>query len=76
MLDGNAFFGNDLGNGIEWYEQYLPEAWEVWNGHGGLDGWGGLTSWGQERRLRETNPAVMELWDQYQTLLKLVRDEG
>ena len=76
MLDGNAFFGNDIGNGIEWYEQYLPEAWEVWNGHGGLDGWAGLTSWGQEQRLRETNPAVMELWDQYQTLLKLVRDEG
>ena len=74
MLDGNAFFNLPIEDSPDWYEQYLPEAWEVWNSSGGLAGWAGLTSWGREQRLRETNPAVMELWDQYQTLLKLMRD--
>lgn len=26
MLDGNAFFGAELQDGADWYEQYLPEA--------------------------------------------------
>ncbi|HEY9219563.1 MAG TPA: hypothetical protein VIO94_16060 [Phenylobacterium sp.] len=34
MLDGNAFFGADLGDGRDWYEQYLPEAHELWVSNG------------------------------------------
>ena len=36
MLDGNAFFSMPLEDGKEWYEQYLPEAWELWHSNGGL----------------------------------------
>jgi len=44
MLDGNAFFGNDLSEGVEWYEQYLPEASAVYEGNGGDEGWAGMVS--------------------------------
>ena len=48
MLDGNAFLTNTFErNGItmEWYEQYLPEAWEEFQAHGGKNGWAGEASW-------------------------------
>ena len=37
MLDGNAFFGietNEEGDDI-WWEQYLPEAWSLYQANGG-----------------------------------------
>ena len=78
MLDGNAFFGSTFddhltGRRYEWYEQYLPEAWEVWNGHAGLQGWAGLTGWGSEHTLRQENETLRGLWDQYQVALKLAK---
>ena len=76
MLDGNAFFSMPGEYEREWYEQYLSEAWEVWNSNGGLAGWAGLTSWGREHQLRERNSAVKALWEQYQTMVKLVQDES
>jgi hypothetical protein len=76
MLDGNAFFGSRDNTNGEWYEQYLPEAWELWNSNGGLAGWAGLTSWAQEHRMREHNPAVKEVWQQYQTMVRLSHHEG
>ena len=71
MLDGNAFFSMPLEDGKEWYEQYLPEAWELWHSNGGLASWAGQTSWGREHIMRDANPAVKALWEQYQTLLRL-----
>ena len=73
MLDGNAFFSMPLEDGKEWYEQYLPEACELWHSNGGLKGWAGATSWGREHQMRDANPAVRALWDQYQTLLRLTK---
>lgn len=44
MLDGNALFGTDLGNGREWYESYLPEAYVIYERNGGDGGWAGEAS--------------------------------
>jgi len=44
MLDGNAFFGTDLGNGRDWYESYLPVAHAVYESNGGDGGWAGAAS--------------------------------
>ena len=76
MLDGNAFFSMSPDNEPEWYEQYLPEAWELWHSNGGLAGWAGQTSWGREHQMREHNPAVKEVWQQYQTMVRLTQHEG
>jgi hypothetical protein len=39
MLDGNAFFTMTAHDGKEWYEQYLPEAYALFKGNGGMKGW-------------------------------------
>lgn len=57
MLDGNAFFTMDCQDG-EWYEQYLPEAWSLFESNGGVNGWAGEASW--IRDLRNRSPAVVE----------------
>jgi hypothetical protein len=44
MLDGNAFFGNETSENKEWYEMYLPEAYEVYISNGGDEGWAGEAS--------------------------------
>lgn len=44
MLDGNAFFGNECADGVEWYEQYLPEASAIYDANGGDNGWAGEAS--------------------------------
>lgn len=44
MLVGNAFFGMPTHDGSEWYEMYLPEAYEVFKSNGGLNGWAGEAS--------------------------------
>lgn len=43
MLDGNAFFGNDW-DGNEWYEMYLPAAYQLYMNNGGDTGWAGESS--------------------------------
>ena len=48
MLDGNAFFGTDMGDGREWWEQYLPEAHALYEANGGDDGWAGEASFARK----------------------------
>lgn len=45
LLDGNAFFSMDIGDGREWYEQYLPEAYSLIIASGGFGGWISDCSW-------------------------------
>ena len=70
MLDGNAFFGTDLSNGREWYESYLPEAWEVFMRNGGSTGWPCETGWMKDM-LRHESPAVEEAYKQWRVLKSL-----
>lgn len=44
MLDGNAFFGTDCGDGNDWQDQYLPEASALYEANGGDAGWAGQAS--------------------------------
>ena len=74
LLDGNAFFGASLGDGVEWYEQYLPEAWSLWKNNGGETGWPWGVSWMVEAKLRNETPALASVWEQYQTMLKLTKE--
>lgn len=77
MLDGNAFFGAALDElGQEWYEQYLPEAWQLWDSNGGLDGWTGGMGHVAEAKLRAENPMLRSLWEQYQMALKLTKGDA
>lgn len=48
MLDGKAFFTHVTADGSEWYEQYLPEAWVLFQDNGGLEGWAGAASFVHE----------------------------
>lgn len=57
MLDGNAFFTMSSDKG-EWYEQYLPEAWSLFESNGGKDGWAGEASWIKE--MGNESPIVVE----------------
>jgi hypothetical protein len=70
MLDGNAFFTMDAGEG-EWYEQYLVEAWYLWENNGGMDGWAGEASWAREERIRRSNPALNDMHEQYKIMMRL-----
>jgi len=66
LLDGNAFFSMELGNGKQWYEQYLPEANELYTGTGG---WADQVSW--IRDLEHENDAVREAYESYRILKAL-----
>lgn len=69
MLDGNAFFGNQIANDREWYEQYLPEAWALFTNNGGLDGWAGEVSWIKGEQT--DTPSVKAAWEEYLLMKKL-----
>lgn len=71
MLDGNAFFTIDAGDG-EWYEQYLPDAYSVFKANGGMNGWACEVSWIKEKNL--SNPAVQEAWNNFLTVSKLSKE--
>lgn len=71
MLDGNAFFGTDIGE-REWYEQYLLEAWALFKGNGGIGGWSGEVSW--IKGSGTDNPAVKAAWDEYVLVRNLARE--
>lgn len=76
MLDGNAFFGiNKRSDEKEWYEQYLPEAFSLFESNGGIDGWAGLMGHIQERQFIKKNKTASEHYKQLQILLKLIADE-
>jgi hypothetical protein len=55
MLDGNAFFGSDIGEGREWYESYLPEAHAVYESNGGDTGWAGEASFAKPTIAQSTD---------------------
>lgn len=49
MMDGNAFFGNQIDGDREWFEQYLPEAHAIYESNGGDGGWAGEASFAKHR---------------------------
>jgi len=54
MLDGNAFFGierNEAGDDTHW-QQYLPEAWSLFESNGGMKGWAGRSAIAASSRKR------------------------
>lgn len=69
MLHGNAFFTMNLGDGREWYEQYLPEAMSLFMSNGGFNGWASELSWVQD--LKHETPAVAEAYENYRILKSL-----
>jgi hypothetical protein len=73
MLDGNAFFTQETNPGVKWYEQYLPEAWQIFSGNGGTSGWATETSWMRDVLHHETS-AVEEAYKQWRTLKTLSKD--
>lgn len=73
VMDGNAFFGMELPDGGEWYEQYLPEAWSVFQNSGGYNGSFMGASWVKD--MHPTNPAVREAYDAYRTIKGLAGDD-
>ena len=75
MMDGNAFFTLELNDGREFWEQYLPEAAELFFGNGGLDGWSSEASWVKEHLLRKSDTALNNAWEQYQVVKALVEKE-
>jgi hypothetical protein len=76
LLDGNAFFGMSLDESGEdnWYEQYLPEAWSIFNANGGMKGWVSMTSW--MRDLEHENDTVRDAHAQWRLLKKLSRGQS
>ena len=70
LLDGNAFFTMTLGNGMEWYEQYLPEACCIYEQTGG---WCDEVSWIKD--LQHENDAVREAYESYRMLKALSRGD-
>lgn len=77
MLDGNAFFGmegrSDIGT--EWYEQYLPEAFCLFESNGGLNGWAGEMQHVRWRKMIKENKTATEHFKQLQILLTLLGND-
>lgn len=73
MLDGNAFFTMDLGDGREWYEQYLPEAWSLFESNGGLKGW--ASEMQHVRVITSNNPSVIDARRSLNVAVSLSEDE-
>ena len=74
MMDGNAFFGmmtDDDGNDV-FYEQYLPEAYQIFKNNGGLKGWAGQVSW--IKQLEHENDGVKEAYQSWQLLKVLSKN--
>lgn len=76
IMDGNAFFGmtKDANGEDTWYEQYLPEAYQIFKGQGGYKGWMMETSWARE--VTHENAAVKEAYEQWQLLKILSRNSN
>jgi hypothetical protein len=71
MLDGNAFF-TEKHDGVEHYEYYLPEAWALFEGNGGMNGWACEASWAKP--LKHESPAVEEAYNNYLLIKRLCQD--
>ncbi len=75
MLDGNAFFGmNKRADEKDWYEQYLPEAFSLFESNGGVNGWAGEMGHVKQLRFIKKNKTASEQYKQFQILLKLLAD--
>lgn len=72
MLDGNAFFGNMGTAGGEWYEQYLPEAWVLFQNNGGLRGWAGEASF--VKQLDHENADIAEAYESWRMLKRMYHE--
>jgi hypothetical protein len=71
ILDGNAFFGlttDDHGEDT-WYENYLPEAWQIFKCMGKDKGWISQTSW--MKALEHENESVRQAYDHWRLLKKI-----
>jgi len=71
IKDGNAFFGLSLDNDMEWYEQYLDDAYDFINKYlsGGIEVLYGRVSWLKD--LNHENDAVKEAYENWQLIKKL-----
>jgi hypothetical protein len=76
LLDGNAWFDIPGPDGGEFYEMYLSGAWEVFHSNGGETGAAGDASWVKCLLAQEQNPTLGQIWDQYQTALRLMGYES
>ncbi len=74
MLDGNAFFGTQLGDGREWYEQYLPEALVLFESNGGLTGWASEASFVKE--CNHENAEVAQAYENWITMKRLYQNHA
>lgn len=72
MLDGNAFFCIAGTNGSEWYEQYLPEAWTLFEDNGGMQGWSGQAHF--VRELHHENAEVAQAYENWQMLKSMYHE--
>lgn len=75
MLDGNAFFGMGDRDTQEWYEQYLPEAYTLFEENGGKNGWAGKMYHVSKQKIINENKSAAELDKQLQTVLILLGEE-
>lgn len=53
MLDSNAFLTCKIDGGRSWAEQYLPEAYVLYENNGGDSGWAGEASFAKAALLHE-----------------------
>jgi hypothetical protein len=76
MLDGNGFFGKIANGPAEhyeyYYEYYLPVAWTVFQGNGGMNGWASEASW--VKPLTHESPAVEEAYNNYLLIKRICHE--
>lgn len=70
MLDGNAFFSGLPGD-REHYENYLPEAWSLYENNGGDGGWAGQAEFARIPLAIRHDPELKELYNQFKFLATL-----
>jgi len=71
MLDGNAFFGLDTG-GNPWWQQYVSEAWVVFQENGGLDGWAGEAQFVKD--VLHENADVAQAYESWKLLKRMYHE--
>jgi hypothetical protein len=72
MLDGNAFFGMVGAHGNPWWQQYVPQAWVVFQGNGGLQGWAGEAQFVKDTQ--HENASVAEAYESWRLLKRMYHE--
>lgn len=72
MLDGNAFFGDLCANGVPWWQQYVPEAWVVFQANGGQDGWAGEAQFVKDAH--HENADIAEAYESWRMLKRMYHE--